>query len=173
MKTLYVTNVPCGNLDVLLGRFEEVNAKLPDFVRNEKLHQALTQISLLGHEEDAYGFYETSLDEGRRVNVNDPIGTISVRIDYNPNCVVDNKEPDWQPAEVFDAAIMALCRPNSHPQFPELGLIDHIRVAIKVADGVILEHTYWATQYYLIKGLEEECSALYGSNATFNAADYI
>lgn len=161
MKTLYVTNVPSAtdnHLNILFDRFHQVNESLPKPVYQEKLFQALFQIPLLGYDSDAYGFYETSLEEGRKLNPDDPKGSISVRIDYDPNnteALAEGEVPDWQPAIVFDSAVMCLCQPNGHPQFPEKGLIDHIRVAIKVSDDVVIERTFWATQYYLLNGLPE------------------
>lgn len=156
MKTVYVTNLGDASLvDPVLANFKAKNGHLPPAVQEDKLYQAMKQILLLTYEGDGYGFYETSLDEGRQLLVSDPVGAMAVRIDYDPNFIVDEENPSEELllANVFDMAVMALNQPNSHPHNPENAAISCIRVQAKVAYNTILVRTYWPTQFDLVPGL--------------------
>jgi hypothetical protein len=177
MKTIYFTNVrdqqSSDSYQVLLDHFQERNGHLPDQVRREKLYQAIFQISLLSYEGDAFGMFETSLEEGRPLTLDDGQGSIAIRVDYDPNNREAHEDTEIahrkanDPCHIFDQVVIALNHPNSHPHFPEKGLIDHIRVSIRVEDTIV-EHTFWATQYDLLKGTSE-ADSIFGINTVWEA----
>jgi hypothetical protein len=171
MKTIYFTNISEGQHKHILENFEKRNSSLPEKVRDEKLYQAILQISILSSDGEAFGFYETSLAEGRKLQPDDAVGSATIRVDYDPNFVIDPEEPptkEFTPEEVFEHTVRALNGPNRFEQYPNQGVIDHIRVSVVVAPGRVHEQTYWSTQYDLIKG-SPDADTLFGIGSVFVA----
>lgn len=141
----------------MLSRFDEKFSHLPKEIYNERLFQAMTQILFFTLSGDAYGFYETSEQEGRPLNESDEVGAITIRIDYDPNF-----DPQYEldmpreiydsPEVIFDEALMMLEHPNSQDHNPDQARIDHVRLSIRLSD-TIMSKTFWSTHFDLIRDL--------------------
>lgn len=154
MKTLQLTTAPsqgiADQLDLIQQGLLAKHPKLPIETQHAALFDHLIKTGILGYtnrrepldaKDVGYGFYENS--EDRAISKSDPVGTTSVRIDYDPNWTDPEIEAPTDPVDLFGNLLMALEHPFSYEMNPSDTWIDHFRISAIVAPGVIMTRTIW------------------------------
>lgn len=148
MKTIRITNYGAPGFAVLYNHFREQAPTLPQAVADERIYQLAVAHSLIGEPtmDPGYGFYETSCEEPDvALQSTDPVGSMELRIDYDPHAVPHEKDdPEVEIAVVYGQAIDILLGAFNAQLFADRApYVDHIRLRVMVAPGRMLEHTYW------------------------------
>lgn len=151
MKTFIASNIQATGSDSqqMLVQFHELNQHLPEAIYQDKLFQTFYQVGLLGEDRDCYGFFETSEEYGIKLPADALVGSISVRVDYDPNYNYNGEDetPEYPSTEsLIRHLCLALAQPHNPVMYPDRGEIDHIRVSIVVAPGKEITKTYWPQQ---------------------------
>lgn len=159
MKTIHLTTLSSAHVEESFNQFRRAlslrHPKLPQPAYERAALDHLTYTALLGKGlgevfvdkgDIGYGFYESSLD--RPLNFSDPVGTYSVRIDYDPNWTeADGEEEPMvapsDPAELFGSLLLAVEGQFEYDTNPSNTYIDHYRLSAVIAPGVIVTRTLW------------------------------
>lgn len=147
MKTTYYTSLGDQNTARIARQCKHRNPNLPVDAFHEKLYQTYLQWSLIGYEDPGYNFF-VDASKDVQMKLEDPIGTIQLRIDYD---AVEQKRLEEEKGAgnldmLFDQAITALCEPHNPLWYPEHGPIRQIRVKIKLTEDLIVERTWWPVE---------------------------
>lgn len=149
MKTITVVSLsndyPIDYIHELINA--QYRGNLPEPVKLEQLFQAMTQIMVMNDDMSGYGFYECSEHTPHKLVDTDPVGSGSVRIDFDPNNedIVAATGPEFAEATAFGWAINMIAHTFDPERNPPATGIDHVRLSLVVAPGVIMTRSYWPT----------------------------
>lgn len=150
MKTIIVTSIaapePMAYFQSQMSLDKTID-NLPDAVRREKLFQLLLQTMVMGPDLDGYGFYENSdWQSTRTVSADvDPVGSGTVRIDYDPNNedIIANTGPVFAEETAFGWALNMIVGLNDPERNPPNTGIECVRVTLVVEPGCTMTRSYW------------------------------
>lgn len=156
MKTVRFTTLATSKdtnaLETYKAALLAKSPKLPKDVLHSAIFDMAVQTLFLGNydpdENTAYRFYTESMLEGREVDLDDPVGTIQIRMDYDPHHEqFDDDKHDMFREELFDTTVMVIAHPHDLERNPQDAGVDHIRVQVKVDEDTIITRTIYPVVY--------------------------
>lgn len=158
MKTMQLIAVAhASDTALVVSRSQQILAETPKMPRkalNEALFQYCIENFLIGcYGDDAgYGYYENSESVGRKVENFDPIGTVGIRVDFDPMFNPTDDEgslpmKDWEDSDIFDMAMMIVRNPYDPERNPHSAGIYSIRISAVINIGKVMTRTIFPTSY--------------------------